>query len=123
MFWLVMKSDNVVPAMRGAPYVYRSAVTPDFRISAAARSAIAPPKLCPATMTLLPGCEAAAVLRAPNTPARASTQLFQKPAWAVQEGQISVGVAGKSASATKFRTDMEPRKARTVRDRVLSMAT
>ena len=84
---------------------------------------MAPPRLCPVTITRLFGCEAAAVFRAASTPGRASTQLSQKPSCAVQEGQMSVGSAGKLIFVIQLRTELEPRKANTVSALVLSMAT
>lgn len=123
LFWLVMKSLSLAPATRGAPKVYKSAIVPLLRISAAARVAIAPPKLCPTTTTLEDGWAAAVLRRAARIPVRASTQESQNPWWAVQPGQISVGTGMISKSASQFRTETEPRKARIVRPRVRSTAT
>ena len=121
--WFEIKSDVAVPPIRGAPYVYRSAAMPLFLRSAAARAAIAPPKLCPTTTTLELGCEAAVASSAARTPFRASSHESQKPRETLQVSQRSgAGIVGNLTSVMKLRTDLEPRKARTVRSFVASTA-
>ena len=83
---------------------------------------MAPPKLCPTTTTLELGYDAAVVFNAARTPSRASSQEFQNPLETLQPLQRSVATVGNSTSVMKFRTDLEPRKARTVRPLVLSTA-
>lgn len=85
------KLASVGPETRGEPKVYRSAGVPAFMISAAASSAIAPPRLWPVTTTFEFGYLAAVSFSVAKMPLRASSQDSQKPWLAVQPSQMSVG--------------------------------
>jgi hypothetical protein len=93
----------------------KSVLYPLFLSSAAARLAMAPPKLWPVTAMRNPGFLAAAVLIAWRTGPRASTQDVQKPQCAVHPLQISTGMRTSEMSESQLRTDAEPRKDTIVR--------
>lgn len=95
--------------------ITKATLYPLFLSSAAARLAMAPPKLWPVMVIRNPGFLAAAVLIAWRTRSRASTQDVQKPQCAVQPLQMSTGMRGNIKSESQLRIDAEPRKETIVR--------
>lgn len=104
-------------------FLTRSHLYPSFLSCAAAKFAIAPPRLCPVTTSWKPGFASAALSTAARTRLRDSNQELQKPVCAVQPGQMSVSVAGKLRLASQFLRDWLPRKLTTTSLLVLSTAT